>query len=98
MSQLLAIAGPVELDGRLIDDVADHRPDAVTVLIEDSEPGDRWAWAQTAEGGAGRDRLARLLGAVEAATGAAVVGLIGPADELAERFDTVVGVGLPVAA
>jgi hypothetical protein len=97
MSDLLAIVGRAEHDGDLLDLIARRSPDRVTVLVPD---GDRdWGSDDSNVGRAVRDRLAGLLNAIEARTGAAVVGLAGDADQLVGwRFDRVVQVEVPVAA
>jgi hypothetical protein len=97
MSDLLAIVGRAEHDDELLDRIAQRSPDRVTVLVPD---GDReWGSDDSDVGRAVRDRLAGLLNAIEARTGAAVVGLAGDADQLVGwRFDRVVQVEVPVAA
>jgi hypothetical protein len=95
---LLIIAGPEAEDERLVSAAAAHRPRHVTVLIAASDPN--WSWSELRAARARRDRLARLLTAVERATGAAVVGLVGdPADIDDGRYDAIVdGHGLRSAA
>ena len=97
MSDLLAIVGRAEHDDELLDRIAQRSPDRVTVLVPD---GDReWGSDDSDVGRAVRDRLAGLLNAIEARTGAAVVGLAGDADQLVGwRFDRVVQVEVRVAA
>ena len=99
MSALLAIATDVHLDGELVDEVARRRPDAVTIVL-DREAQDAWALDDSPEARAIRDRLARLLSAVEASTGgAAVSAVVGDLRPLAgRRFDGVVDPALPLAA
>jgi hypothetical protein len=76
---ILLIAGPSGDDERLVAAVAARQPARVTVLIE---PRDRaWDW---------RDRLATLLAALERATGASVVGLLGAVEPRGADFDGVV--------
>ncbi|MDQ6605887.1 MAG: hypothetical protein M3Z06_04980 [Actinomycetota bacterium] len=90
MSDLLAIIGPADVDEDLLDEIARRRPDRVTVLLEFEQPD--WGSDESGRGRALRDRLARLLGAIEQRTGAAVVGLAGSRDQLLGwRFDRVVG-------
>ena len=97
MSDLLLIVGPADADTKLVDEIARRRPDRVTVLVEDGEPD--WAFDDTGAGRALRDRLAGLLQAIEARTGAAVVGMAGSKDQLRGwRFDRVVSDEVPVAA
>jgi hypothetical protein len=96
MSDLLLIVGPADADTEWVDEVARRRPSRVTVLVEDGEPD--WALDESGRGRALRDRLAGLLQAIEARTGAAVVGLAGSKDQLLGwRFDRVVGGRVPVA-
>jgi hypothetical protein len=76
---ILLIAGPADRDGALVAEAAAHHPRRVTVLIEPRDRG--WDWG---------DRLAGLLTAVEHATGASVVGLLGVgADPSAGDYDAV---------
>jgi hypothetical protein len=95
---ILLVAGPEGRDGELIAAAAAHRPRRVTVLIEASDPS--WGWSEARGAHARRDRLAALLTAVERATGASVVGLVGDAAELGlDGFDAIVGgTHLPTAA
>lgn len=93
---ILLIAGPEGRDDELVIAVAARRPRRVTVLIQAEDPN--WGWSARQVATARRDRLARLLTAVERATGATVVGLVGQAAELDMRcFDAVIG-GRPVPA
>jgi hypothetical protein len=88
--QILLIAGPQGRDGELVAAAAAYRPRRVTVLIEADDPN--WGWSDAGSAAARRDRLAMLLTAVETATGASVVGLVGDPDELwLGAFDAVVG-------
>jgi hypothetical protein len=90
MSDLLAIIGPADGDEDLLDEIVRRRPNRVTVLLEQAQPD--WGSDESRRGRALRDRLARLLGAIEQRTGAAVVGLAGSRDQLRGwRFDRVVG-------
>ena len=78
-AEILLIAGPASRDDELVAAAAGHRPRHVTVLID------------VADGGDASDRLAGLLTAIERATGAVVVGLVGAAARLdAGAFDAVV--------
>jgi hypothetical protein len=87
---LLIIAGPEGEDDLLVSAAATYRPRHVTVLIAANDPS--WSWSELLAARARRDRLARLLTAVERATDAAVVGLVGdPARIDGGRFDAVVG-------
>jgi hypothetical protein len=89
MSDVLAVVGPGQSDSELIDEVASRHPDRVTVLLEDGDAD--WGADDSLAGIARRDRLARLLHAIEYRTGATVVGLAGDADQLEGwRFDRVV--------
>jgi hypothetical protein len=99
MSDLLAIIGPANTDEQLVDELSWRHPDRVTVLLEGE--GRAWAFDDSSDGLARRDRLAALLHAIEQRTGAAVVGLVGDAEELKGwRFDRVVRArtASPVAA
>ncbi len=90
MSDLLAIVGPAEADTELLDEIERGHPDRVTVLVEDGEEG--WALDDTPPAMAVRDRLAALLGRIEARTGAVVMGVVGSRDQLRGwRFDRIVG-------
>jgi len=95
---ILLITGPEGRDDELVVAAAAHHPRRVTVLIEAEDPN--WGWSEQRVATARRDRLARLLTAVEQATGATVVGLVAERAELdRERFDAVVSdTPLPAAA
>jgi hypothetical protein len=98
MSDLLAIVGPAHDDDELVDEIAQRRPDRVTVLVE-SIAGNDWALDESDAGRAVRNRLAVLLDAIERRTGAVVVGLAGDRGQLKGwRFDRVVTGGVPLAA
>jgi hypothetical protein len=87
--EILLIAGPEGRDEELVAAAAARRPRRVTVLIEADDPS--WGWSEQHAASTRRDRLAALLSAVEAATGATVVGLVGHADELVPpMFDAVI--------
>lgn len=88
--EILLIAGPAGRDDELVAAAAAHRPRRVTVLIEANDPS--WGWSERRLASARRDRLAALLTAVERATGATVVGLVGDPVELQlGGFDAIVG-------
>jgi hypothetical protein len=96
MTDVLAIVGPPDGDEGLLEQIARRPADRVTVLVED--PARDWAVDESDTGRALRDRLARLLSAIEARTGAIVVGLAGSRDQLRGwRFDRVVGGRTPIA-
>lgn len=87
--EILLIAGPDGRDDELLAAAAAHRPRRVTVLIEARDPS--WSWSERRVASLRRDRLATLLTAVERATGASVVGLVGdPAELELGSFDAVV--------
>jgi hypothetical protein len=88
--EILLIAGPDGHDDELVAAAAAHHPRRVTVLIEAADPN--WGWSDRRVASARRDRLAALLTAVERATGATVVGLVGDPTELEPgRYDAIVG-------
>jgi len=88
--EILLIAGPEGRDGELVAAAAAYRPRRVTVLIEARDPC--WGWSERRDASTRRDRLAGLLTAVECATGATVVGLVGDPVELKlGGFDAIVG-------
>ncbi|HEU4701763.1 MAG TPA: hypothetical protein VFS37_04710 [Conexibacter sp.] len=88
--EILLIAGPAGRDDELVAAAAAHRPRRVTVLIEAGDP--TWGWSERRTASARRDRLAGLLTAVEHATGATVVGLVGdPAELELGGYDAIVG-------
>ena len=90
MSDLLAILDQASTDDELVDEITRRHPDRVTVLLED-DAGD-WGSDDSPSGRALRDRLAKLLAAIEQSTGAVVVGLAGSRDQLRGwRFDRIVG-------
>lgn len=90
MIDLLAIAGAAEQDDALVEEVARRHPrGTVTVVIDRDLP--EWALDETPRARAVRDRLARLLTAIEQRTGVAVSGLVGDLRPLRGRwFDGVV--------
>jgi hypothetical protein len=98
MTDVLAIVGPDDGDEKLLEQLVRRPADRVTVLVE--EPAADWAADESDTGRALRDRLARLLNAIETRTGAIVVGLAGSRDQLRGwRFDRIVGArGTPAAA
>jgi hypothetical protein len=99
MADLLAIATDLTVDDDLVEEVARRRPHEVTIVIDADEAGDAWAWDESESGAARRDRLARLLAAIESRTGASVMGRIGGLRPLRGRwFDGVVDPALPRAA
>ncbi len=88
--EILLIAGPEGRDHELVAAAAAHHPQRVTVLIEARDPS--WGWSERRVALVRRDRLAELLTAVESATGATVVGLVGdPVDLELGGFDAIVG-------
>jgi hypothetical protein len=90
MSDLLAIVGPPEMDDQLLRELARRHPDRVTVLMDEAQAGRRDP--DGAPAAPTRDRLARLLHAIERRTGAVVVGLAGSREQLRGwRFDRIVG-------
>jgi hypothetical protein len=91
MRDLLAIAGDALHDDELVEEVARRRPREVTILIDDEERAESWVADESPRGRALRDRLARLLSAVELRTGAAVMGLVGDLRPFSGRwFDGIV--------
>lgn len=87
--QILLIAGPEGHDDELVAAAVTHRPQRVTVLLDGSAPN--WGLSDDGKARGCRDRLAALLTAVERASGATVVGLVGNPAELDLRgFDAVV--------
>lgn len=92
--QILLIAGPEGHDDELVAAAAAHHPRRVTVLVAGDDPN--WGWSERRGASTQRERLATLLTAVERATGASVVGLVGkPAELELSGFDAVVG-GAPL--
>jgi hypothetical protein len=90
MSDLLAILDQASTDDELVDEITRRHPDRVTVLLEDDAAD--WGSDDSPSGRALRDRLAKLLAAIEQSTGAVVVGLAGSRDQLRGwRFDRIVG-------
>jgi hypothetical protein len=97
MSDILAIVDQTNTDEQLVEEIARRHPDRVTVLLEDGS-GD-WGSDDSARGRALRDRLAKLLAAIEQRTGAVVVGLAGSRDQLRGwRFDRIIGARGPITA
>jgi hypothetical protein len=87
--EILLIAGPEGHDDELVAAATAQHPRRVTVLIEAADPS--WGWSERRVASARRDRLAALLTAVERATGATVVGLVGDPTELEPgRYDAIV--------
>lgn len=99
MIDVLAIAGDASRDDELVEEVARRRPREVTIVIDEETDDDFWAWDESASGRALRDRLARLLSAIEQRTGAAVMGRVGNLRRFRGRwFEEIVDPGLPGAA
>jgi len=99
MNDVLAIAGDASRDDELVEEVARRHPREVTIVIDDEDDAGAWAWDESPRGLALRDRLARLLTAIELRTGAAVMGLVGDLYPFRGRwFEDVVDPGLPRAA
>jgi hypothetical protein len=97
MSDLLAIFGPADSDDDLLRSIAFYRPGRVTVLVPEGDAGR--VSEESSEGAALRDRLARLMAAIERSTGATVVGLAGDRSQLIGwRFDRELSPSLPVPA
>jgi hypothetical protein len=95
MSDLLAILDQASTDDELVNEITRRHPDRVTVLLEDDAID--WGSDDSPSGRALRDRLAKLLAAIEQSTGAVVVGLAGSRDQLRGwRFDRIVGSRGPV--
>jgi hypothetical protein len=89
MSDLLAIVDKTNTDEDLVSEIVRRHPDRVTVLVEDEQLD--WGSDDSPRGRALRDRLARLLAAIEQRTGAVVVGLAGSREQLSGwRFDRIV--------
>jgi len=96
MSDILAIVDQTDTDEKLVAEIARRHPERVTVLVEDGEFD--WGSDDSPRGRALRDRLARLLAAIEQRTGAVVVGLAGSREQLKGwRFDRTVGGHEPAA-
>ncbi len=88
-NEILLIAGPEGHDSELIAAAHAYHPDRVTVLIDAQDAA--WSWSDAAVARRRRDRLATLLTAVECATGATVVGLVGDSAQIDLRgFDAIV--------
>lgn len=86
MSDLLAVFGESDSDTGLLAEIARLHPTRVTVLIDDA--GTDWALDESPAGTDLRDRLARLMAAIEHTTGATVTGLAGSRSQLEGwRFD-----------
>lgn len=96
MSDLLAIADEPGTDEHLVDEIRRRHPDRVTVLLDDSaddaNAGDAPHDESSGHARARRDRLAKLIAAIEQRTGAVVVGFVRSRDDLRGwRFDRTVG-------
>jgi hypothetical protein len=90
MSDLLAIVESDQSEEQLLREITSWRPRRVTLLVSDASAD--WAHEDSAEAQATRERMARLLRAIELQTEAAVVGLAGDPEQLyGWRFDHVVG-------
>ncbi|HEX3318899.1 MAG TPA: hypothetical protein VHR88_12820 [Solirubrobacteraceae bacterium] len=101
MTSVLAIASDPVLDSELVEEVRSTHPDRVTVLVLASGfAADRWAVGGGPRERALRDRLALLLGQVEARTGAVVSGTVGDLAMLDDGagFDDVVRAPAVLAA
>jgi hypothetical protein len=90
MSDILAIIDRDHEDTELVAEIARRHPDRVTVLVEDA--GADWGTDDSPRGLALRNKVAKLLSAIEQKTGAVVVGLAGSREQLLGwRFDRVIG-------
>jgi hypothetical protein len=95
MSDLLAIVDSNLTSEELVMEIIRRHPDRVTLLIEDGgldlsglDPADDEATARRSL----PDRIVPLLAAIEARTGAVVVGLANSREQLRGwRFDRIVG-------
>jgi hypothetical protein len=97
MNDLLAIVRADEDDAALLEEVARLHPRRVTLLLEGT--GADWAEGESEDAEKARDRIARLLGAIERRTGASVVGTAGDRTQLEGwRFDGCIDAHEPVAA
>jgi len=97
MNTILAIADQPQHDLRLLEEVSALHPRHVTVVVDGDDR--TWAWDETTQGVARRDRLAGLITAISERTGAAVVGTIArPESAPHDGYDAVVAPGLAVAA
>jgi hypothetical protein len=90
MSDLLAIIDASDTDEELVSEIIRRHGDRVILLLEDASPD--WAGDDTPKGRALRDRLTALRAAIEARSGAVVIGLVNSRDQLLGwRFDRIVG-------
>ncbi len=90
MSDILAIIDPDNTDTDIVAEIARRHPDRVTVLVDDG--GEDWGTDDSPRGRALRDRVARVVSAIEQMSGLVVVGLVGSREQLRGwRFDRVVG-------
>lgn len=97
MSDLLAIFTAEDEDRELLEEIAAHRPDRVTVLIE--QPGPNLVGEDSVAGHDLREKLADLMATIEAQTGATVLGLAGDRSQLTGwRFDRELAARTPVPA
>ncbi|HEX8977074.1 MAG TPA: hypothetical protein VF781_11215 [Solirubrobacteraceae bacterium] len=97
MSDLLAVFSTADEDRELLEEIAAYHPDRVTVLIEDHGPN--VVGENSPAGHDVRDKLAGLMAAIEAQTGATVVGLAGARSQLTGwRFDRELVARTPVPA
>ena len=97
MSDLLAIIEDQSDDEHLVDEIVRRHPHRVTMLLDDG--ADESASDDLPRDAARRERLAKLLAAIEQRTGAVVVGLAGSRDQLRGwRFDRIVGGSGPSGA
>ena len=97
MSDLLAIVDSNSTPEELVAEIIRRHPDRVTLLIEDGGPD--VGSDDPSRGRALADHLAALRAAIEAPTGAVVVGLANSREQLRGwRFDRIVGGRPPRAA
>ncbi len=97
MSDLLAIVDSNSTSEELMAEIIRRHPDRVTLLVEDG--GFDVAGDESSPGRAVAIRVAALRAAIEAGTGAVVVGLANSREQLRGwRFDRIIGGSPPRAA
>ena len=102
MSDLLAIVDSNLTSEELVTEIIRRHPDRVTLLIEDGGLDLSGLDPDAADATSRRalpDRIAPLLAAIEARTGAVVVGLVNSREQLRGwRFDRIIGGRQPTPA
>ncbi|WP_249010779.1 hypothetical protein [Conexibacter sp. DBS9H8] len=99
MSDLLAIVDCTHTVEELLVEIVRGHADRVTLLVEEEDSTADWQTDDSPRGRVLRERVNALLAAIEARTGAVIVGLVASREQLRGwRFDRIVGGAAPLVA